>query len=523
MSSLPLRPYQTEALAAIEEAERRGVRRQLVALPTGTGKTVVFAHFIGSRPGRALILAHRDELLSQAADKVRRISPNTEIGIVKAEQDQHDADVVVASVQTLSRFRRLTRLQPNFSTIVIDEAHHAVAQSYQDVLGYLGACQDDGPLTLGVTATAKRGDKAALGEVFQEIVFERSILEMIEAHYLCDLRAVQVRVAADFNDLHTRAGDFVDSEVEQALLDADAPEHVVKAYQEHADGRKALLFTPTVKLAHAMAQAFREAGIAAEALHGGTEPEKRKAILKRLESGQTRVVANCAVLTEGFDEPSIECIIVACPTKSQPLFVQMVGRGTRLHPGKEDCLILDVVGATARHDLVTTASLFGLDPKAITANGVGAVLATKRQQEEQQQAKGRLVAVAVELFKQRPLHWVHAEGGRFLLQLGQGETLQLVPDGEVWAVLRVDKEGYQVLRRGLDLGYAQGFAEDYARNNGDRWLLDPEASWRNKPASDRQLDALRRQRIRVGPEITRGEASDLLARVFSRTPVGSRS
>jgi ATP-dependent helicase IRC3 len=193
-----LRPYQEEALDAIVAAEARGIRRPLLALPTGTGKTVVFAHLIRQRGGRSLVLVHRDELIWQAAEKLQVIAPEVELGIVKAARDEVDAPCVLASVQTLSRETRLARLPQVFQTVIVDEAHHGVAETYRRVLTAVGTFEANGPLTVGVTATPMRGDYVGLDAVFQEIVYQKSILEMILAGYLADLRGVQVGLQVDF-------------------------------------------------------------------------------------------------------------------------------------------------------------------------------------------------------------------------------------------------------------------------------------------------------------------------------------
>ncbi|HSX77785.1 MAG TPA: DEAD/DEAH box helicase, partial [Candidatus Saccharimonadia bacterium] len=336
MMRLTPRPYQYEAVAALLAALARGVQRPLLVLPTGTGKTIVFALLVQRRAGRALILAHRDELIQQAVEKLHLVDPTLALGIVQATRDEHTAPTVVASVQTLSRRTRLTRLVPDFQTIVIDEAHHAPAPTYRRILDYCRAWAPNGPLVVGVTATPERGDRQSLRDVFDRIVYQKTLLEMMQAGYLVDLRALQVLLQADFDALRTQHGDFVDAELESLLLAANAPAQVLAAFQTHATGRKALLFTPTVALAYAMAATFQTAGIAAEALDGTTPLATRRAILQRLHTGATRVVANCAVLTEGFDEPSVDCIIVARPTQSAPLYQQMLGRGTRTYPGKTD-------------------------------------------------------------------------------------------------------------------------------------------------------------------------------------------
>ena len=395
-SSLALRPYQHEAIDEILAAISNGINRPLVSLPTGTGKTVVFAHLLAQRGGRGLVLAHRDELLRQAADKLMLVAPGLNVGIVKAGENQVAAQVVVASVQTLSRPNRLEQLPGDIETLVVDEAHHAVAPTYLRILEYLGAFNTNGPLCVGFTATPERGDGAGLGAVWQKIVYQKTILEMLLAGYLCDLRAVRVSVAVNLNQVRVRGGDYAEGELGRAMMHANAPAHVVAAYQEHAAGRKTLVFTPTVDLAHAMAESFESAGVRAEALDGQTPDEERRAILRRLHSGETQVVANCAVLTEGFDEPSIDCVIVARPTKSKPLYIQMVGRGTRIYPGKEDCLVLDVVGATSRHDLITASTIFDLDLSTKSAREAAEERDKEVKEEQGYDAAGDLVSSQVQ-------------------------------------------------------------------------------------------------------------------------------
>jgi len=205
--------------------------------------------------------------------------------------NRHDASIVIASVQTLSRRTRLTRLVSDFQTIVIDEAHHAPAPTYRRILEYCHAWCPDGPLVVGVTATPERGDRQSLRQVFDRIVYQKTLVEMMQAGYLVDLRALQVLLQADFDALRTQHGDFVEAELETLLLAANAPAQILAAFQTHTADRKALVFPPTVALAYAMADTFRMAGIPAEALDGTTPLATRRAILQRLHTGATRVVA----------------------------------------------------------------------------------------------------------------------------------------------------------------------------------------------------------------------------------------
>jgi superfamily II DNA or RNA helicase len=507
--ALELRPYQAEAIAAIEEAERRGVHRPLLGLPTGTGKTVIFAALIRRRGGSALVLAHRDELLVQATDKIRQVDPAAHLGLVKAEANEVEAPVVVASVQTLAHESRLARLPQRFQTVVVDEAHHATADSYRRVLDWV----DASPLLLGVTATPERADNASLGEVWDEVVYSRSLLEMIRAGYLVDLRGLRVRLALDFSRLRVSHGDFVDADAAAALTAADAPAHACAAYLQHAPSRKALLFTPTVELAHLMAAAFRARGVAAEAVDGSLPLEERRAILARLRSGDTQVVANCAVLTEGFDEPSVDCIIVARPTRSRILYIQMIGRGTRTYPNKRDCLIVDLVGASERHDLLTLPRLFGFgDTTALEERTVTEALEHEHAAADPATTEAPLVAEEIDLFRERArLRWVEV-GASWAVTTGRG-LLVVEPYADAWRVVAQEARTRQrqVLAHGLDLGYAHGVAEDFIRRLGAAHLVAPDAPWRTDAISNKQRALLNRLGIPYDADLNRGAASDLIS------------
>jgi ATP-dependent helicase IRC3 len=336
---------------------------------------------------------------------------------------------------------------------------------------------------------------------------------MITAGYLCDLWAIRITLKADLDQVHTRHGDFVDSELASVLLNANAPAHVVRAYREHAAGRKALVFTPTVQLAHDMAKAFQNAGVAAEALDGSTPDAERHDILARLHSGVTMVVCNCAVLTEGFDEPSVDCIIIARPTKSKPLYIQMVGRSTRIYPGKPDCLILDVVGVTQRHSIMTAEEIFKLD---LSSKSVKEATEERKERERVREEEaagivgGKLVARDVDLFHSRPLNWIQTRAGTWVLGLGNGFVRLSPGEGDRWDVHHYETGGQAALLcSGLPLGYAQGVAEDFARKQGAGGLLNPDARWRSEPASVKQVKWMLWKGIPVPPGLTKGQAWDI--------------
>ena len=522
-ASLPLRPYQAQALEAIGAAHARGVTRPLVVLPTGGGKTVVFSHLVTQRPGRSLILAHRDELISQAAAKLASVSGSLDIGIVKAARDDTGSRVVVASVQTLARPGRLERLG-EFSTVIVDEAHHAVAAVYLDILERLGSMADGGPLTCGFTATAGRSDKVGLGAVWQEIAYQRGIVQMIAEGYLCDVRAMQIGGDFNLDNAKVRAGDYTDSSLAAELERSDAINAAADAYVRYAKDRLGVAFTPTIATAHALAAALTRKGIRAEAVDGEMPVEQRRAVLARLHRGETRVVPNAQVLTEGWDEPAVSCALMLRPTKSAPFFVQMAGRVLRPFIGtlggrpyaKEDALILDMAGSAEQLGLATIADLAGLPPGSVKK---GKSLMEAADDAAQLERTRQSVAMArtkqVDLLRRSNLRWLEV-GGAWVLPVGADQTMILnpLPGGaeDEWDVYRWQKGATPVLESGkpLALDWARGVGEEVARAHGST-LSDANAEWRKKPASVAQVDALERMGYADKlAGLTRGGASDLM-------------
>jgi len=522
---LSLRPYQKEALASVLKHDREGIRRQLGVAPVAWGKTVLFAHLIRAKTAgsgyRALVLAHRDELISQAGEKICQVWPEADIGVVKAERNELDAQVILASVQTLARPGRLEELvraaAGELRVVVSDEAHHSVSRTWKQILDRLGALSRGGPLHLGVTATPDRADKVGLGAVFEKIVFEYDMLWGIREGYLSDLRTVRVSLALDLDSVGEEDGDWEEAALGEALLSARAPEHAVRAWLEHGEGRKTLCFAASVALARRIAEEFQARGVPSGWLSGATPDGERKELLHRFRCGDLLVLVNCGVLTEGYDEPSIACVLLARPTRSRALFVQMIGRGTRRYPGKRDCLVIDLSGASEVHSPVSVASLFGLPPDELEEGRKSVAEAVEEKEGfGQELVGGRLVSREIGAWsrlREALFSWV-AAGDKFALSVGEG-LLVLEREGSGWrAALKPRAGDPAVLISGVSLELAQGVAEDWARRNA-RWLAGKDARWRKNPASERQAELLRRLGIPFRPGMTAGEASDLITAVLA--------
>ena len=344
------RPHQAAALRRIFADLKAGHRQQLVVVPTGGGKTVLAAHVVKRIGGRALFIVHTDELVRQTVKTLQCFVPASAIGIVKGSTDESGKRIVVASVQTLYHPQRLRRLVNDFRVVVWDECHHAQASGYLRIRRHLSNPQT---LHLGLTATPWRLDGKALEDLFPRNSVRLTIKDGVLGGWLSGVVGKLVYLKnADFSQLKLERGDFKPSELEIAMRAANWDEYVARAYFEHAGTRKTVVFVPTVAMAHQLAARINAEGGRAEAIDGQMGATYRRDVVARLASGQLDVVINCAVLTEGFDDPLISCVIMARPTASWRLYVQCVGRGLRPVEGKT-CLVLDLVGATRRHSLVS--------------------------------------------------------------------------------------------------------------------------------------------------------------------------
>ena len=321
-SSIILRDYQVRALNRILAEFKGGIGSTLLVLPTGTGKTVTFGHVarhVVDLGGRVLVLAHREELLAQAANSLATVGVEAEIE--KADQRARawgDPGCVVASVQTMQG-KRLKSWEPrHFTLIITDEAHHATAPTYRRIYDHLEPAWH-----LGVTATADRLDKKNLGQVFQSLAFEYSLRDAILAGYLARLQIVRCETKVDLSAIKTTAGDLNSADIEEAIR--PHIEELTNAIRKEIGTRRTIVFTPDVGSAQATASALESLGIRAAAISG--ESRDRASILADFRSGRCQALVNCNLLTEGFDAPFVEAVVLMRPTKSRSLYCQMVGRG----------------------------------------------------------------------------------------------------------------------------------------------------------------------------------------------------
>ena len=354
MAGIALRPYQQEAKDAIfREWDREGRSKTLLVLPTGTGKTIVFASVAEQcvRDGsRVLILAHRGELLEQAQDKLYR-STGLRSAVEKAEDSSLGSwfRVTVGSVQSLMREKRLAKFSPDhFGHIIIDEAHHCLSDSYQRVLEHFS-----GAKVLGVTATPDRGDMRNLGQYFESLAYEYSLPRAIRDGYLCPIKAQTIPLRLDLSGVGIQSGDFKAGDLGTAL--DPYLYQIADEMANYCKGRKSVVFLPLVKTSQKFRDILISKGFRAAEVNG--ESRDRAEILRDFDAGEYDVLCNSMLLTEGWDCPSVDCIVVLRPTKIRSLYSQMVGRGTRLCEGKDHLLLLDFLWHTERHELCHPASL----------------------------------------------------------------------------------------------------------------------------------------------------------------------
>ena len=477
MSSVSLRPYQQEARAAIHAAWESGQRHTLLVLPTGTGKTIVFAVIAEDcvrRAQRVLILAHRSELLEQAADKIFRAT-GLRCAVEKAEETSLGSwyAITVGSVQSLQRPKRLSQFAPDyFGTIIIDEAHHAVSESYRRILEHFPAAR-----VLGVTATPDRGDMKNLGQVFDGLAYEYNLMQAVRDGYLCPILAQTIPLKLDLGGVAVRAGDFAADDIDTAI--EPYLEQIADEMEKACRGRRTVVFLPLIKTAQKFRDILNAHSLRAAEVNG--QSEARAETLADFAAGKYDVLCNAMLLTEGWDCPPVDCIAVLRPTKSRALYSQMVGRGTRPSPGKYNLLLLDFLWLTERHELCRPADLVCQSREV--AEQMTENLAASGCPEELQAAEER---ASEDVVAQRE--------ASLAKQLKEMRTRQK---------RLVDPLQYEMSIGAEDLaGYAPSFG------------------WEMAPASEKQLAALERYGINAAGVDCAGKASLLLDRLHKRSAAG---
>jgi hypothetical protein len=435
----------------------------------------------------------------------------------------------------------LKRLDPErFFLIVVDEAHHAIASTYKHVLEHFQLfAPDTRKLLVGFTATPKRGDGEGLNAVFEEIVFSRSLPEMIKAGFLSPVAGYRVETEIDLSRVKTRMGDYVISQLSETVNVEERNGILVEVFRSHLQGRQTLCFCVDVAHARDVARAFNRNGIRAASVSGDTDRSVRAGLLEEFSSGKIQVLANCMVLTEGYDEPAVEGIILARPTKSTLLYTQMIGRGTRLHPGKENVTIIDIVDATREHRLTTLPGLFGFSEKFdLEGHTTGEVEKAMQWVERNRPwvSVDRAVSMSdlryrctrvdlfdldipVELTGYAGYAWVGLGRGGYRLGLTEGRAVMVLPTilGKWEVQLRQNGKDEMVLSK-PDLRSAISGAESLIESRfGDLLnLVRVDTRWRRAPATEKQLKVLQSRKIEVPAGITRGQASHLIGMLAGR-------
>ncbi len=354
-----LRPYQIEACNAVHGEWNDGRRKTLINQATGTGKTVEIAKIADDQVKggeRVLVLAHREELLTQASDKIKMFTGHETV-LEKAENRSYGSKIpiTVGSIQTLGQERRLIEFPHDyFGTVICDEAHHSLSDTYQRVLNHF-----DAATILGVTATPDRGDKRNLGEFYDSMAYEYTMSQAIKDGWLAPVKAQMIPLELNISNVKVSNGDYSVNDIGCAL--EPYLEQIADEMVNYCKERRTIVFLPLIATSQKFCAMLNARGLKAAEVNGNSGD--REQVLSDFEKGKYQVLCNSMLLTEGYDNPAVDCVVVLRPTRVRGLYQQMIGRGTRLYPGKKDLLILDFLWLSERHDLCRPSSLVSKDEK----------------------------------------------------------------------------------------------------------------------------------------------------------------
>ncbi|KAI1461468.1 P-loop containing nucleoside triphosphate hydrolase protein [Annulohypoxylon moriforme] len=559
LQKISLRDYQEECIQSVLASVKDGHKRLGISLATGAGKTIIFTQLIDrikpttDEASQTLILAHRRELVEQAARHCTNAYPHKRVEIEMGNMHASGgADITIASIQSINSGDRIEKFDPNrFKLVLVDEAHHIVAPQYLRTLEHFGLDEkrNESPTLVGVSATFSRTDGLRLGAAIDEIVYHKDYVDMIGDKWLSDVVFTTVESKADISKVRSaNNGDFQTRELSRVVNTKQVNEVTVRSWLAKASGRKSTLVF-CVDLAHVdgLTETFQRYGVDARFVTGETPNIERSNLIDAFKRQEYPVLVNCGVFTEGTDIPNIDCIILARPTRSRNLLVQMIGRGMRLHPDKTDCHIIDMVSSLAT-GIVTTPTLFGLDPSELVEKAsVADMRRLKGSRETGESPPARKVTfvdydsvfdLIADTSGEKHIRsisqhaWVQVGPTKWILSGPSGTFLRLeresTPENEsrfaAWEVRAlpegVAKSPFAKPRRLLfarTLVDAVHGCDKYASENYPHYLISRYQNWRNSPPTDNQLEFLNKLRAeedKLKPtDITKGKAADMITKL----------